>query len=678
MLGYNPVMRTLKKIILFIIPALVCVLAFLWFYKPKVVTVFFQNPDYSRSLYKQARELQLNNGFKAAYYTYGRISPKYRAYDAVLFQQAKCSAGIEDEKTAIKKYEKLIKSKPESPLVPLANYNLGRAFIRYNQPAMAEKQFLYVLKNYPGTDYAMGSFYYLGELNKNKDKELSAQYMLKYIALAPGGSFALNCYDGLKSLNYRFNEKDIKHAGIALFMQQKYEKALEYLGQLPESETWYYRAFSHKALGNGTTAFNLFKKALNSYIDPSTNGSKVRRAMEAYVELSPESRYRSWTNILNRTHRARDFALYRKAQLMSLKKSKKMYEEIFEKYPHGNYASEALWSLFWYEYDSGDYKQAIELAQKHISTYENTKATPRIHFWLGKIYEAKNEPEKAKKFYNAVLLKFPDSYYALRATGRLSALNGGNDGKWGTNTGNKLPPGDLQVQMPYSYRELEQRHGPGAAEMILAGDYETAMLFIKDDPFLDSWIKFRKEVVMSSIVTARNAMAGILSRPVPSDPRWKLIYPVYYSGEINRNAVLNNLDPVLVLALLKEESHFNPYAVSSSGALGLMQVLPSTARDIVRWKKLGNHYSKELFNPEINIRVGAAYLGHTRDVFEGNMLFSVAAYNCGPAAVSGWLKKLPTADADRFIENIPYNQTRDYVKKVFGSYWNYKRVYGFD
>lgn len=670
--------KIFKILILLSIPALLITGALIWRYKPILVTGFFQSEEYARGLYQKARNLQLNNDFKTAYYTYGKISGVYKIHDIVLYQQAKCASAIEDEKTAVEKYKKILNSYSKNPIAPLASYELGRTYIRMKKNLAAEEQFLATLENYPGTEYAVGSFYYLGELNKDKNRGLAAQYWLKYIALAPAGDFSLNCLKGLESVNYKFSEKDKLHAGIALFMQQKYKEALSYLNQLPRNETWFYRGICHKFIGNKNTATAIFKKALTDYITDDTRRSRIEKAMLSYVELSYSTRYRSWSDILHWTDRARDFALYNKAQLLSLKKAKGIYEEIYENYPEGNFASEALRNLFWYEYDRGDYNRAKELGERHITAFESTNASPAIYFWMGKIYEKQNNSTNAKKFYKSVLREFPDSYYAFRANERLNALNGGKDNGWKTKITNKLPLEEKKPKTPYSYKEIAAKHGEKIAELIYLKDYDTALLFMPDDSFMESWIKLEKGVLTSSIVSARNGMKNMLTKPAGEDPRWKLIYPVYYADLINVNAEINGLDPVLVISLMKEESHFNPFAVSSSNARGLMQVLPVTARDIVRWKCLKSCNYNELFDPETNIRIGTAYLSYTEYVFNGNSMLAVAAYNAGPTAVKTWLKRLSHDDFDRFIENIPYNQTRRYVKKVYGSYWNYNRIYDFE
>lgn len=670
--------KTVKLFIFAVIFALLAILGIIWKYKPIVITGFFQSKEYARGVYQKARDLQLNNEYKSAYYTYGKISGNYKIYDIVLYHQADCAAGIEDEKTAVEKYKKILKLYSDNPIAPIASYKLGQTLIRMNKNLEAQKQFLSTIENFPGTDYAVGSFYYLGELNKKIDPQLSSQYFLKYIALAPAGNFAIECYKGLKDINYKFNEKDKLHIGIALFMQQEYRDALKYLNQLPRNETWYYRGICHKFLGEKSTALAIFKKAVTHYINDDTSPYKVRKAMQYYVDLNYSTRFRSWSNILHWTDRQKDFALYNKAILLSLKNARKLYEEIYEDYPDGNYASESLWKLFWYEYDTKDYDDAVKHGESHLTKYESTKASPAIRFWMGKIYEKKDNLNKAKKYYELVLKRYPDSYYAFRANGRLKALNGENDTGWMTNKENRLPVEKEKPDTPYSYKEIAAKHGEKIAELILLKDYDTAMLFMPDDSFLESWIKLEKDVLTSSIVSARKGMEKLITKPTGKDPRWKLIYPIYYPEIINKNAKLNGLDPVLVISLMKEESHFNPFAVSSSNARGLMQVLPITAKDIVRWKRLKSCNYNELFDPETNIRIGTAYLSYTEYILNENPLLSVAAYNAGPTAVKSWLNRFPHDDFDRFIENIPYNQTRRYVKKVYGSYWNYKRIYKFE
>ena len=116
-------------------------------------------------------------------------------------------------------------------------------------------------------------------------------------------------------------------------------------------------------------------------------------------------------------------------------------------------------------------------------------------------------------------------------------------------------------------------------------------------------------------------------------------------------------------------------AVSSSNALGLMQLLPGTAMGVAKRLGVKLNGNKDIHKPEYNIKFGIDYIAYTMGRHDGSALFAVASYNGGPNAVASWRKKISTADLDYFVENIPFLETRDYVKKVFGSYWNYEAIY---
>lgn len=637
----------------------------------------FQNIEKSRNLYKTAREYQKNGEYRNAFYSFAKISSGYPAYDAVLFYQAKCAAELQDEKTAIVKFKKLLSRFSDSPLAPQASYNLGQAYIRTNNYPEAKNIFLETTKKYPKTDFAVGSFYYLGQVNKDKNRQEAAKYWLKYLEDAPSGRFAMDCYDGIKSMPIKLSPLQKKNVATALYFAEEYSKSIFYLKQVPLKYSWYYLAKDYEAIGDKSRALYFFKEGLKKSSSAFEKRENFEQAMTAYVSLNPKGADKGWDEILSFSSTARDFALYRKAQLLPRSKAMKYYWQIINKYPSGNYASESLWKIFW---DSclnkkDNYEFAIKLGEAHISKYEKTKAAPAILFWMGKIYEKRGEKSKAFHFYQEVLSKYPDNYYAFRADGRISALKTGIDPGWRTDLDDKIPESLTEVSLPYSGWEIRRLYGSQTMELINVGDYETVSSYLKDDPFLESWIDLQNGVISKSIVTARNEMDRLDKKPDWKDSRWKLVYPVYYPEYINQNALSNNIDPVIVLSLMKEESYFNTFALSYSNARGLMQLLPGTARDIARWKGLGSYSSIQLFDPDVNIKLGTAYLSHVKSSLHDNMLFAVAAYNGGPAAVERWLNANLNRDMDEFIENIPYEQTNTYVKKVYKSYWNYKNIY---
>jgi soluble lytic murein transglycosylase len=127
---------------------------------------------------------------------------------------------------------------------------------------------------------------------------------------------------------------------------------------------------------------------------------------------------------------------------------------------------------------------------------------------------------------------------------------------------------------------------------------------------------------------------------------------------------------------MREESRFDPAALSSCGAIGLTQLMPRTAQKVARELRLGRVTPAALRSPRLNIRLGAAYLGELLAGLDGSRVLAVAAYNAGPDAVSRWLRARADAELDEWVEAIPAAETRDYVKRVLGSWAAYRLVYG--
>ncbi|NLL52674.1 MAG: lytic transglycosylase domain-containing protein [Peptococcaceae bacterium] len=153
----------------------------------------------------------------------------------------------------------------------------------------------------------------------------------------------------------------------------------------------------------------------------------------------------------------------------------------------------------------------------------------------------------------------------------------------------------------------------------------------------------------------------------------KVLYPYPYREIVEKYAHAYGVDPYLVVAVMREESHFKPESYSHKGAVGLMQVMPNTAKEIALW--LGEDYKQEvLTDPETNIRYGTRYLSHLNNRFAGNSILVLASYNAGSGRVQQWLKQLPEGTT-YLIEDIPYQETKQYVKKVLRSYRIYAKIY---
>jgi soluble lytic murein transglycosylase len=144
---------------------------------------------------------------------------------------------------------------------------------------------------------------------------------------------------------------------------------------------------------------------------------------------------------------------------------------------------------------------------------------------------------------------------------------------------------------------------------------------------------------------------------------YALLYPKPYDAAVDAAAAATKLSPTLIYALIRQESLFRPDAVSGAGAMGLAQLLPETARLTARAWSLPQPRPADLLVPDVNVRLGAAHLRSLIDRFEGQTMLALAAYNAGPVPAERWLPPEPL-DADVWVENIPYNETREYVQRV--------------
>ncbi|WP_410769745.1 lytic transglycosylase domain-containing protein [Fontibacillus sp. BL9] len=155
-----------------------------------------------------------------------------------------------------------------------------------------------------------------------------------------------------------------------------------------------------------------------------------------------------------------------------------------------------------------------------------------------------------------------------------------------------------------------------------------------------------------------------------------LFYPIYYKEEIRVHADNNDIDPLIVAAIIKVETNYKPGAESKKGALGIMQIMPDTAKWVIDKAKLENVELDQVKNESgTNIRIGTWYLKSLSNQFDGNMVAVIAAYNAGPTNVKNWIKSGRWDGRLETTKNIPFGETRHYVQRVSHYYEQYSNIY---
>jgi soluble lytic murein transglycosylase len=164
----------------------------------------------------------------------------------------------------------------------------------------------------------------------------------------------------------------------------------------------------------------------------------------------------------------------------------------------------------------------------------------------------------------------------------------------------------------------------------------------------------------------KHALPFYTSAPIDTIPLsyWKILFPQQYWTAIEQYAGKNGLDPYMVASLIRQESEFNPGAISGANAWGLMQLLPSVGKSMAKEEGIHHFNEVELLNPETNIRLGTRYLKQTLDHFDGQPAYAFAAYNAGDSRVTDWQSIGKYHGMDEFVESIPFTETRDYVQAI--------------
>lgn len=316
----------------------------------------------------------------------------------------------------------------------------------------------------------------------------------------------------------------------------------------------------------------------------------------------------------------------------------------------------------------GEWKSAATSFEQFIDEFPKSSLKTRAAYWLAQSAARTGNDERAQRIFTNLHQESPLTYYGLLAA--LAARSEPDSAIAGelplaASHDSSLSPGEI-AQLRRA--EILIRSGaPRLAAFELAAIKPRTSL---TSPFLLylALLQSKAFAYRASFVTLSELIARGYER-IYSSFVVRLVFPLPYEELIEKYSKQNDLDPMIVLSLIKQESAFDEQAISSSGALGLMQLMPTTALDVDP-----NVLRSELLDPETNIRIGTAYLKRVLNRFKGNLVLALAGYNAGPTAADRWFKA-PTApkNVTEFVETIPYRETREYVSSILRNYFWYSR-----
>lgn len=637
-------------------------------------------------LYTEALLEYNNNSFQDAYYSFAKISMLSKLKPAAIYRQALCGEKLGDERGAIKKYKEVIDSYPHSIITIRARYLLAQTYYNSKDLKKAKREFIKIIKKYPKTDYALAAQYYLGSIEteniryikrpqkKQRAITKASHYFRRYLKEAPSGRLALNAIEKWTSINKKLTNEDNLIIAKAYEANGKLKEAQQYLKFTNLSISWPYfvkNAYALKDKGKVKyfTEMGLKGKTpesitINDENDIEKENLNTYQAIDTYIKVSDNPKAAiSYLLSISGKSRSYDYILYKSCNNMPEQVQVACYNTLYSKYPDGQFAAEALSNIFYEKIKTKKYLLAQKIGREHLSKFPKSNSAPRVVFWMGKTAERLKNYEEARGYYQRLIAKYPDDYYAYHAFLGLNRLN---------------PPivntNDLEgklVLFPYK----RNSHNDLIIRLTEVSDYGLINDLCKDDKFVQSWLAFQEGNYALSSTMARDAMDELEQKPDRRDLRWRLVYPVHYYQEIQKNALPWNNSPILILSIIREESYFNPRIQSHVGARGLMQLMPATAAEVGSKHGIAITDVNSLFNPEINIKLGNIYYAQLKKSLLNRDILAVLAYNGGIGSVSKWKENLNYIDADDFVEQIPYPETKNYLKKVYKSYWNYVRIY---
>ncbi len=385
------------------------------------------------------------------------------------------------------------------------------------------------------------------------------------------------------------------------------------------------------------------------------------------------------------THSFADDALFFAAETLARlgdgEAASELHDELFRRRWTDEYAFEARFHAFWMSREAGRLEEALGQLDEleALAGYAlSDERVQRARYWKGRTLEQLGRTPEATEAFASLVEHQPAGYYPVLARERLRALGSpvatvpslppaGEALSWPVDTGPLLDEPHFLTGI-----ELMRLDLPGAANELLAIDRSALP---PDSLRLLFQICYAKDLPGPARAFARAYFQWADPRDSRTRPVWEVMYPRHFRDVIEANAARAGVDPDLLQALVRAESGFWPRARSATGAIGLTQLMPRTARSVARSLKMRPPSEWGLMNPHRNVLLGASYLASLIDQFDGKWVLAVAAYNAGPQAVRRWLAARPDMPLDELVEEIPIEETRGYVKRVIGGYDVYAQLW---
>ncbi len=357
-------------------------------------------------------------------------------------------------------------------------------------------------------------------------------------------------------------------------------------------------------------------------------------------------------------------ALYSAARLYQVnsdfKKALKLYDLLIRTYPNSEFAEDAAWNLGWVHYRNGRLREAL-VTFSSFTNSESPNNSARATYWKARILEKMGRKEEAYNIYESLARSDNPTYYsyiALKKLGSIPKLNISLNSNTKTDMVKKINPRKNKAEL-----------------LIELGTLDDAILEILEleKEATNTWELMDVSRLYNRASKFNNSIK--IAQDIRIPEAYRLSYPKGFNEIVRLHSGKYQADEFIIYSIIREESRFQEDAVSRSGAIGLMQLIPDTGKSTAQKVGISGYNTDMLYIPIVNIELGTAYFHEVLEQYNGVVYLAIASYNAGPHNVARWVEKLRNLETDEFVEEIPYGETRNYVKRVLRSYGVYKAIY---
>ncbi|MFQ5894857.1 MAG: transglycosylase SLT domain-containing protein, partial [Nitrospinota bacterium] len=645
------------------------------------------------SLYKRERWAEALPHLEAA----RKGLPKVADYAAYFRARSLQELGREGESR--RAHRELLERHPGSLLTPRARQAIGETLEREGRWREAAAAYRHFLERHPADEAAPGVELRLGEMLERAGQLAEAARAYRSLWLnRPGEPEARVARTREEALASRLprplpppGERELLLRGRALRQLFLYREAL---AAWDEFERLYPRS-PHRKLVRLERALSLFFLRENEralvHLEAFLSGNSPDPARpkawffltRTHLRLGQEGQFLQAVRSLLRESPRSAWAARVRLLLAGhleeegrLEEALALYREVARKHPRSRYAERARWKAGWVHYRSGRLEEALRALRGLARDYPNSNLLDDALYWAGRAAERLGRRREAVRSYRETVSRYRHTYYGQLAAEALGGLPGG-----------ELPPmrkvdeKKFLPALPSGALDGGEARRLAAAKTLSdlslfrlsAWEFEAlakfpALAYRAAQAFSRAGLPHRALALMRAHF-GEEVVAGGEGLPPGF---WQLAYPRRFR---EKRATRKGPDPLLVNAVIMAESSFDPEVLSPAGAMGLMQLMPATGTRLARRYGVKLREVRDLFEPSVNLDLGARHLAELIEYFGGDLVAALAAYNAGRSAARRWWRRRNRLPLDEFIVRIPYGETRRYLQRVLGYYREYRRIY---